>query len=152
MLASWHVLYQLAIYGSTLSTDTTGLLQQLATYSSIHCTDTRPAAPAHHLRQYTHWHNRFVAPTGHIQQYTLHWHNACYTSSPFLVAPYEVTQCLLHQLAIYGSTLWTDNRSVAPVGHLQHYTFHWHNMALVKNHVLYIGTCIPATLLIIKLK
>jgi hypothetical protein len=53
MLASWHVLYQLAIYGSTLLTDTTGLLDHLVTYSSTHCTDTMPAAPAPHLRQYT---------------------------------------------------------------------------------------------------
>jgi hypothetical protein len=144
MLASWHVLYQLTIYGSTFSTDTTGLLHhlviwcstlwtdrgllhQLATYSSTHCTDTMLAAP-----------------TGHIQQYIMHWHNACYTSLPFTgtlwtdttgLLHHPVICCrtlwtdtgLLHQLATYSSTHCTDTTPAAPACHLWQYTLKWHN-------------------------
>jgi hypothetical protein len=123
-----------------------------------------------HLRMcYTSWqfmavysqHNRSAATTAHIQQYTLHWHNACCTSLPFMAVHSELTQqvwctnwphtavhialtqCLLHQLTIYGSTLWSvtigllhqvatyssihcsDTMPAAPAGNWWQYTLNW---------------------------
>jgi hypothetical protein len=140
MFAFWHVLYQLAIYSSTLWTDTTGLLHQL-----VICGNTLWTDPTGLLHQLTIYGGMLWTYTGSlhqltIQQYTLHWHKVCCTSSPFMAlhpeltqqvcctrSPFtavhsELTQSLLHQVATYSSIHCSDTMPAAQAGNLWQYT------------------------------
>jgi hypothetical protein len=132
----------------------TGLLHQLPSHSSTLWTDTMPAAPSGHIQ---HWH----LPKGcsmlisacqplvmRCSQYGMAIKHALWLPSSFnsvlsLMQHTALTQRLLHQLTIYGSTPWSvtigllhqvatyssihcsDTMPAAPAGNLWQYTLNW---------------------------